>query len=189
MNEYVDLLMPINERPGLQIVHGIKRYEIRTKPLLFPAGTQVWVYASATSRASGVGAILGSFTYGGCVEIPGPRSLHRIALEAAATEHTLAKYIDGRWPAWGLRVQSYERLREPIDVTIAGQGIRRFTNRPLLKRLIAAEKFRPRRPLSLEAMRARWLRYGFDVEGKGGPRGARARSELRWSVRGRPTTW
>lgn len=162
MSQSVDLLMPIKERMGLQIVHGIKRYEIRTKPLRFPEGTRVWVHASATSTATGVGAILGSFLYGGCVEIPGPRALRRIALEAAASDYTLAQYIDGRWPAWGLRVASYERLREPIHVTIAGHRIRRFPDLRLLTSLQCAATYAGRRPLSRDAMQKRHARYGYN---------------------------
>ena len=146
MNRVDDLLMPIQEPYGLQIVHGIKRYEIRTKRLRFPVGTRIWVYASATSTQTGIGAILGSFVYGGCVELAGPRALRRIAPEAAASSYALSKYVAERWPAWGLRVQSYERLYEPLQVTIRGQGIRRFTDRRLLRRLEAAKKFRARRP-------------------------------------------
>lgn len=163
MTQRLDLVMPINERYGLQIVHGIKRFEIRTKPLWFPAGTRVWIYASASTTTSGVGAILGSFTYGGCYRIPGPRALRAIALEAAASEDALGTYIAGRWPAWALRVQSYERLRVPFPITIPGQGIRRFRDQRLLETLEAAEALRPRRPLSRAAMEERRKLHGYSV--------------------------
>lgn len=144
--------MPIVEKYGLQIVHGTKRYEIRTKPLRFEEGSRIWVYASATSRQQGVGAILGSFTYGGCRLIAGPRALRWIAPEADASYAELSAYLLERWPAWGLRVLTYERFLAPLEITIPGQGIRRLTDQALLRRLRRRAAYRPRRPLSRAAM-------------------------------------
>ena len=144
--------MPIVEKYGLQILHGTKRYEIRTKPLRFGQGSRIWVYASATSREQRVGAILGSFTYGGCRLIEGPGTLRWIAPEADASYADLNVYISERWPAWGLCVLAYQRFRVPLEITIPGQGIRRMTDQALLRRLRQRAAYRPRRPLSREVM-------------------------------------
>lgn len=143
--------MPIVEKYGLQILNGTKRYEIRTKPLRFDQGSRIWVYASAASRAQHVGAILGSFTYGGCRLITGPRALRWIAPEADASYAELSAYLWQRWPAWGLRVLMYERFRVPMEITTPGQGIRRLTDHALLRRLRRRAAYRPRRPLSRAA--------------------------------------
>ena len=147
--------MPIVETYGLQILQGSKRYEIRTKPLRFDEGSRIWVYACATSREQRVGAILGSFSYGGCRLIANPRALRWIAAEADASYAELSGYLRERWPAWGLCVLTYQRFRVPLEITIPGQGIRRLTDQALLRRLRRRAAYRPRRPLSREAMLAR----------------------------------
>jgi predicted transcriptional regulator len=144
-----DLIMPIREEYGEQIVHGLKRYEMRKHPCHAPIGSRFWVYAMASSRVSHTGLFLGSMIYGGSVPFDTDADLRHIAVEAAATYELLdGTYLHGRRPAYGLRVQWYQRLLEPIEKTVSGMGIRRFPDRALLRRLKAAAKTNPRRPLS-----------------------------------------
>ncbi len=151
-----DLIMPIEFAYGNQIVHGLKRYEIRKKPLRFREGTRIWVYATAGSRDGNVGAILGSFIYGGCCELRTDADIRRIAPEAASTFARLdGGYLEGRRPAWALRVRSYQRLRVPLEGTIAGQGIRHFTDEGVLRQLKRRKKWKERRPLSRAVLVAR----------------------------------
>ncbi len=155
-----DLIMPIREEYGEQIVRGLKRYEMRKHPCHAPKGSRLWVYAMASSRASHTGLFLGSMIYGGSVPFDTDADLRHIAVEAAATYELLdGSYLHGRRPAYGLRVQWYQRLLEPIEKTLSGMGIRRFPDGNLLRRLQEAAKTSPRRPLSRRDLEdgAPWL--------------------------------
>jgi predicted transcriptional regulator len=144
--------MPIEEQFALQILTGRKRYEIRKRQLHFPDDTRIWLYATKKSRQEGTGAVLGSFTFGGCVAVNSARELRDIAEGAASTYGSLRKYLGGNH-GWAIKVASYERLKQPVLVTLRGvQSIQRLTDRRLLARLHAAEKYRPRRPLGRAAL-------------------------------------
>ncbi len=140
-----DWLMPIEKTFALQILTGWKRYEVRKHPLHAPQETRIWLYATARTWKPGTGAILGYMTYG-CSEPFTATNERRMALEAASSVNQLAPYLQGK-PAWGLRVKTYCRLKEPIEVTFPYMSLVRFPNKPaLLRRLELAPKFTERRP-------------------------------------------
>ncbi|MBV9100101.1 MAG: hypothetical protein JOZ46_01335 [Candidatus Dormibacteraeota bacterium] len=142
--------MPIEEPYGMQILTGWKRYEIRTQELHAAEGARIWVYATAGSRESGKGAVLGFFVFGGAFPFT-EEELHWKAGEAAATVERLNRYLRGR-PAWGLKVRYYRRFKHPLNGTISGQGIRHLTNQTLLARLKKQPMFKMRRPQARWAM-------------------------------------
>jgi hypothetical protein len=76
--------------------------------------------------------VLGSFTLGGCVAVDSARQLRDIAEGAASTYRSLHKYLGGNH-GWAIKVASYERLKQPVLVTLRGvRSIQRATDRRLL---------------------------------------------------------
>ena len=160
MERQDELLMPIKEEFAIAILAGWKRYEIRKRWFGFPPGTQIWLYATKTSRG-GTGAVLGSFIAGDCLPIEGARELRAFAKESAVTQRGLRAYLGG-YRGWAIKVASYQELKEPLATTQPLRMYRRLTNssgdRKLRRLLDAADKYQQRQPISATALASRSTR-------------------------------